>query len=214
VRAEARLILFARAPQPGKVKTRLIAALGDVGAADLHRAMVQHCLTIACEALPGAVDLWCTPDVSHPFFAECAATRCVGLRPQGRGHLGSRMSEALLATLKIADIALIAGTDVVSLEVGDIRDAIGHLRSGKDAVVCPTEDGGYGMLGLTRHDHRLFEGVDWSTAAVMRQTQERLDALGWNWIAMPTRWDVDEPQDLERLAAFPSLASLARKRDG
>lgn len=214
MRAESRLILFARAPEPGKVKTRLISVLGADAAAALHRAMVSHCLEVACSALPGNVELWCTPDATDPFFEQCALRWDVKLREQGDGDLGSRMSAALLVTLKVAQCALIMGTDVVSISADDIRQAVAHLQANRDAVVYPTHDGGYGLLGLRRHDERLFANVDWGTSAVMDQTRARLATLRWNWLEMPMRWDVDEPSDLARLAEFPSLAALARTSPG
>ena len=70
-----------------------------------------------------------------------------------------------------------------------------------DAVLAPAEDGGYPLIGLARVSSSLFEGVDWSTAAVMTQTRDRLSALGWRWRELRILWDVDRPEDLARLRA-------------
>ncbi len=138
----ARILLFARAPVPGQVKTRLAGALGPRGAASLYRVVARHCLLNACEAMPGGVDLWCTPDTTHPFFQDCAQELDVVLFTQGGGDLGTRMSDALRRTLERASAALVMGTDVPSITCADIRAAVCALDSGMDAVVCPTAEGG------------------------------------------------------------------------
>src|SRR5258708_211842 len=79
------VIVLARAPQPGKAKTRLIPALGKAGAAALHRRLVLHCLRAAADARIGPVELWCTPDTSDPFFRECRRSLGVSLHARGGG---------------------------------------------------------------------------------------------------------------------------------
>ncbi|OGA72765.1 MAG: hypothetical protein A3G27_11595 [Betaproteobacteria bacterium RIFCSPLOWO2_12_FULL_66_14] len=203
-----RILVFAKAPEPGRVKTRLIPALGPQGAALLYRAMMRHCLGTAFSALPGGVELWCAPDISHPFFAECGARWDLPLREQPSGDIGERMSEAMRRALGEAGSALIFGSDVPTITGTDVRGALAALASGCDAVFVPTEDGGYGLIGLARHDPVLFEGIAWSTPSVMEQTRERLSELGWRWRELPARWDVDRPQDVERLAGDVRLSHL------
>jgi hypothetical protein len=77
--------------------------------------------------------------------------------------------------------------------------AFALLDGGADAVVGPAEDGGYVLLGLRRMDKRLFEDMAWGTDRVLDQTRERLAVLGWRWQELETLWDVDRPEDLERL---------------
>jgi glycosyltransferase A (GT-A) superfamily protein (DUF2064 family) len=72
-------------------------------------------------------------------------------------------------------------------------------------VFSPTEDGGYALIGLTRCDERLFEGIAWSTPRVMDETRARLRGLGWRWRELDTLWDVDRPADYERLVASALL---------
>ena len=207
--AGARILLFAKAPEPGLVKTRLAGVLGAEGAARLYKDMALRCIANACGALPGAVELWCSPDATHPFFRECAAQWGVALREQGRGDLGNRMSEALQEVMRTSAVVLLMGTDVPSITANDINAAAVALRSGKDAVFVPTEDGGYGLIGLRRHDVRLFGSIDWSTGAVMEQTRRRLKEMAWDWSELPSRWDVDAPEDLSRLAGLPGFGALA-----
>ena len=78
--------IFARAPVPGEVKTRLIPLLGAQDAAELHASLVRRALAVAVRAGVGPVSLWCTPETGHPFFAACAAQYGVALREQ-RGEM-------------------------------------------------------------------------------------------------------------------------------
>src|SRR5688572_25773980 len=88
------VIVFARAPRPGSVKTRLVPVLGPEGAAALHVKLVKHALETTRAASFGAVELHCDPDPDDPFFRYCAGHYGVTLLPQGRGDLGARMLAA------------------------------------------------------------------------------------------------------------------------
>ena len=73
------------------------------------------------------------------------------------------------------------------------------LRAGADAVVIPAEDGGYALIGMRTPERALFTDMRWSTPGVMDETRRRLTELGWTWREPVTLWDVDRPEDLERL---------------
>ena len=207
----SRILVFARAPVAGEVKTRLISALGAEGAARLYAAMARQCIATAARSLPGAVQLWCTPSETHAFFAQAQAEWGLSLYAQADGDIGARMSAALRAALQKADAVLLIGSDVPSITEDDINAALSALAAGRDAVFAPTLDGGYALVGLRRHDARLFEGIAWSTPQVMAQTRERLRELGWNWLELSARWDVDTEADLARLAADSRLAPLLKQ---
>ncbi len=98
--ADCRLIVFAKAPVPGQVKTRLIPALGAPGAAALYEQLVLNILSIAIDAHVGPVDLWCAPSSNHPFFLQCVQKFQIILFNQIEGDLGSRMAHAFQETLK------------------------------------------------------------------------------------------------------------------
>jgi hypothetical protein len=200
--------VFAKAPVAGEVKTRLVPLLGPADAAELHAELVRHALATAVNAGVGPVSLWCMPDMAHPFFAACAAEYGVSLRDQRGGHLGERMARAFERLLP-AGPALLVGADCPSLGAEDLRAAAAAL-AGHDAVVQPAEDGGYVLVGLARAVPGLFEAIAWGGADVMRATRERLRAAGAAWKEMPTRWDVDRPEDYRRLVASGLLAERAR----
>ena len=205
---KAAILVFARAPVAGEVKTRLIPALGAEGAARLYGAMARQCIATAVQALPGAVQLWCAPSVTHAFFAQAQAEWGLSLHPQPDGDIGARMSAAMRTALEQADAV---GSDVPSVTVSDIEAALTALAAGRDAVFAPTLDGGYALVGLRRHDARLFEGIAWSTPEAMAQTRARLRELAWDWLELPVRWDVDTEADLARLAADSRLAPLLKQ---
>lgn len=70
---------------------------------------------------------------------------------------------------------------------------------GYQAVLSPAEDGGYVLIGLTQFHPMLFEGISWGTASVLPETRDRLRKLKWRWKELPERWDIDRPEDVERL---------------
>lgn len=204
---EARLMIFAKAPVAGLAKTRLAPLLGEQGAADLHARLTEHALQTAVSANLAPVELWCSPDCSHPFFQ--AVADAVGRRAQHGQDLGERMANAFAEALAGRPYAVLVGTDCPAMTADYLSRAFAALEGGADAVIGPAEDGGYMLIGLRRLDKRLFEGVAWSTDRVLEQTRERLTALGWRWRELETLWDVDRPGDVERLASVPDFGDIA-----
>lgn len=202
------MAVFAKAPVPGEVKTRLVPLLGAQAAAELHADLVRAALGTASRAGLGPVLLWCAPDPGHPFFADCAASFGVELREQRGGHLGERMARAFEAMLP-GGPALLIGSDCPALTEADLRTAATSLAT-HDCVLQPAEDGGYVLVGLSRPVAGLFEGIRWGGADVMRETRGRLRATGATWRELPRRWDVDRPEDYQRLAMSGLLSEGAR----
>jgi hypothetical protein len=190
------------------VKTRLIPLLGDHGAAALHRNLVERALTVARESGVGPVELWCTPNTDDEFFATCRERFHLTLHRQREGDLGARMLNALEDALTRSRHVLLTGSDCPSLTAADLRAAAGALREGRDAVFCPTEDGGYVLVGLSQAIPALFYAMTWGTATVMEETRQRLHNLGWRWHELPVHWDVDRPQDYQRLVREGFLPAM------
>lgn len=201
----AAVIVFARAPRPGMVKTRLIPLLGAEGAAGLHARLVKRTLETARAAGFRRIELHGDPDCDDPFFRFCAGHYGVALVPQAPGDLGARMFAAFEATLAAHGRVLLVGSDCPPLTARHLRQAERALRDGADAVLAPCEDGGYALIGLTRVDVKLFIDMVWGTGGVMAETRARLQHLGWTWRELETLWDVDRPEDYERLAASSLL---------
>lgn len=194
---QGRIIVFAKAPEPGAVKTRLIPALGAEGAARLSARLIRDTLDRAGGCALAPVELHVSPDTAHPFFRSLAD--CPPLRAQQGADLGERMQAALAAALTGAGFAVLIGTDCPVLDCAYLEQACAALAGGRDAVLGPADDGGYVLIGLRRADARLFAGVDWGSTRVLAQTRARLAALGWDGLELPTLWDLDRPADLDRL---------------
>lgn len=206
----ARLLVFAKAPVPGRVKTRLIPALGAHHSAALQRQLSEHTLAFATHTRLCPVEMWCDPDTHHPFFKRCRGRFGVILRQQRGPDLGVRMYHALAATLRHARYAVLIGTDCPGMAVEDLHEALTALSTDADVVIGPAEDGGYVLIGVRRCSLRLFSGIAWGGDQVLRQTRSRLQTLNWQGRELAFRWDVDRPQDLERLRQeYPGLLSRA-----
>ncbi|GGX86546.1 hypothetical protein GCM10007160_12350 [Litchfieldella qijiaojingensis] len=189
------LAILAKAPVPGRVKTRLIPHLGEQGAAQLHERLLRHTLAVALEATSAHhIVLWTALDHSHPLFLELAEHHGIALHPQPEGDLGMRMHYALLS---MPGPGLVIGCDCPVLSPTLLSQCWSALQNA-DAVFLPAEDGGYALVG-THHSHiRLFEHIDWGTERVMSQTRRRAEELGWNIVCPAEVWDIDRPEDIER----------------
>lgn len=203
-------MVFAKAPVPGAVKTRLIPVLGPEGAAALHARLIKRTLAVASVAARDALELHAAPE--DDFLRYCAARYNAALVPQYGEDLGDRMHHAFERALsrRGCTSAVLMGSDCPALTGTHIRSALRVLHDGYDAVLGPAEDGGYVLLGVARTDRRLFEGIAWGTSEVLDQTRTRLRELGWRWRELETLWDVDRPADWARLHASQLLEPAAR----
>jgi rSAM/selenodomain-associated transferase 1 len=193
------IIVFAKAPMPGAAKTRLIPALGAWGAARLHARLTRHAVRTALAADCGAVEVHGTR--RHSFFASLK----VRFRLQRGRDLGERMHHALSRNPG----AILIGTDCPELTVADLRRAARLLRGGYDAVLAPAEDGGYALVAMRRARMEFFDGIAWGTPQVYAASVKRL--AGYRWRALRMVWDVDRPEDLQRLRSL-RFASAGRRR--
>ena len=205
---ETRIAVFARAPEPGAAKTRLIPLLGADGAAALQCLLIERALATALEADIGAVELWCAPSAQHPRLSASLRRHGVDGVTQCEGDLGARMQHAAASTLAAASRVIIIGTDCPALSAHDLRAAAAALEQDHDAVLIPAEDGGYVLIGLKWWDARLFSDIAWGGESVLTTTRARLAALDWRWHEMPPSWDVDRPADFARLQASGLIRDL------
>lgn len=193
------ILVFARTPVPGKVKTRLIPAIGVERAANLHRAMLWRAADTAVAAGLGPVELWCWPSIAHPYLEQLRDQLGVTLHQQSGEDLGERMQRALASACRGARGALLIGSDCPFLETSDLQEAANALAGGADAVIGPAQDGGFYLVGVRISDPRVFSDIAWGSERVLAATRDRLRALGWRWHELATRCDVDRPEDLAAL---------------
>ncbi len=200
------IVIFAKAPQPGHVKTRLIPALGAEGAAALARRLLSHTLHHALEANLGDVELCMSPAPADPAWHGVVIPSVVLQTRQASGDLGERMAGAVkritqhaASTARSSRPVLLVGTDCPALTAPLLKMAAQQLEQ-HDAVLLPAHDGGYVLLGLKSPCPGLFEHMAWSTSVVALETLRRLTALNMRVWQGPTLHDIDEPDDLQHLS--------------
>lgn len=197
-----RILVFAKAPRPGFAKTRLVPTLGTAGAAALARRMLDDTLAAALAAAVGPVELVATPQVGTLAWRDIALPAGITVTDQGEGDLGQRMARAARRTAERGEAALLIGTDCVELGPAVLCAAAATLRT-HDAVIHPSTDGGYVLLGLSRFHPRLFSGIAWSTETVAAVTVARLRKIGWSLHVGDAMHDIDVPADLRHVPALP-----------
>lgn len=190
-----RIIVFAKAPVAGQAKTRLAPLLGFDGAAALARAMLQTTCTEAQAVVGAKVELCTSPD---PQDASWDGLRPPGIAAtaQGEGDLGARLARAAARAIDEGDQPVLIGTDCPALDRTRVSKACRMLEQ-YDAVIHPTEDGGYALLGLKTFSPLLFTDIAWSGPDVAAQTFARLDQLGLRYRTGEVLRDIDEPADYE-----------------
>ncbi len=194
-----KLLIFAKAPIPGQVKKRLIPALGAKGAARLHQEMLKQKLRMANDNQIAQLELHCWPDKHHPYFQEVQSRYSLQLHNQKGGNLGERMAHAMQQSITQHSNTILIGTDSPPLDSDYLIQAFKALQSGADAVIGPAEDGGYILIGLSRFNSEIFQGIKWGGKTVCRQTISICNNIDFDWVELDTLWDVDRPEDLERL---------------
>ena len=196
------LLLFARPPEPGRVKTRLAGRLSEAGAAFLYRAFLSDASRVYCSPMLWRCVLYAESAPADPPWATLFAAPWVH-ELQVEGDLGERLLAAFAREFDGgAPAAVAVGSDHPSLSRERLREVFEVLASGFDAAVIPAEDGGYCAIGLTRRApaQALFRDIAWSTPTVLRETVARLEGAGVRHRLLDPAYDVDRPEDLERLA--------------
>lgn len=195
----AHLIIFAKAPQPGLAKTRLIPALGAGGAAALAHRLLSHTLGQALAANLQTVELCMSPAPGDPAWQTLQLPQPITPSDQGSGDLGQRMSRAVDRALSNQQgPVLVIGTDCPALSAAHILEASKQLTT-HDAVLIPAADGGYVLLGLQAPCPELFTDMAWSTATVATETRRRMAKLSMRVWLGPVLNDIDDPADLKHL---------------
>ncbi|MES9968777.1 MAG: TIGR04282 family arsenosugar biosynthesis glycosyltransferase [Candidatus Thiodiazotropha sp.] len=200
------ILIFAKTPDPGAVKTRLIPAIGEDAATRLYRGLLLRLVDWTCRQTPYATELWVAPDLGHPLWQQLAAEYGLPVHLQQGDDLGARMGLAVEQALTRHPHVILVGVDCPALAVSHIEQTARWLNEGADAVLGPVEDGGYVLLGLKSYHRRLFQGHRWGGGDVADSTREAFAELDWDWRELPLLWDLDRPGDLQRLQLeYPDL---------
>lgn len=195
------LIIFAKTPIPGNVKTRLQPPLSQEEASRLYRGFVLD-LIRATGSLKGVTRmLGCSPNHHNPFFLSIANRYNIELVDQRGKDLGERMENALKDRIHQGFSSVVMmGTDSPTLPIDFIRKAFDLLRA-HEVVVGPSHDGGYYLVGFRKNIPPLFNSMPWGSDRVFSATLERINHLKLKCALLPFWYDVDTPADLKLLAA-------------
>ncbi len=203
------LIVFAKQPLAGQVKTRLAQVCGAERAAEIAADLIRQTVALAAETWPGEVYLCGAPHALHPLFAHLADNLHVHLAAQGEGDLGERMLRALRLGIGRRGAAAVMGCDVPHCDAGTLEDAYETLARGGN-VIGPAMDGGYYFIGLQQAESALFTGMDWGGNRVLNETQARARAAGVKFRMLAMLRDIDTWEDLICVArCCPALQPLA-----
>lgn len=197
------MILFAKAPIPGLVKTRLIPALGAQRAAELHSALALDMLE-KLNTFKGFADVELHTDIATDAWPETLVTRKV----QCAGELQLKLFHAIDAALKEGrSQAMVIGSDAPTLPRAHIERL---LNAAADIALGPSEDGGFYAIACRRIHSNMFSGVRWSAPETLQDTIKAIERCGLS-LELGTLWhDVDGPDDLERLRREEAVPARTR----
>jgi rSAM/selenodomain-associated transferase 2/rSAM/selenodomain-associated transferase 1 len=193
---DGRLILFGRYPVPGRTKTRLIPALGPVGAADLQRHLTQRSLAAALQSgLPASDVEFCYTGGTASRVKRWLGHTGIGFSRQSGGNLGIRMLNALQAAFERGSRpAVLVGTDIPAMTARHLKAAF-HALNGHDLVLGPSRDGGYWLIGMNRPVD-VFQGIQWSRPDVLHRTLAQAGRQGLTVAQLDPLNDMDTEADL------------------
>lgn len=188
----AAIIIFVRHPEPGKVKTRLAATIGDENAVKVYHLLLKHTFDlIKNSSLPVYVyyadmvmqdDLW----RGNNIIKRCQAT----------GDLGEKMAHAFQDVFADGySKVVIIGSDCYELNRQMVYDCLEILET-KEIVIGPAKDGGYYLLGMRSPFKNLFQGIAWSTGAVFKETVRQVQRNNYSVHILPVLTDVDTEEDI------------------
>lgn len=193
------LILFAKKPIPGEVKTRLQPEYSAEQAAEIAGFLIRASVELAVSAWPGAIYLYAWPNADHPLFHELAREFSINLADQAAGDLGVKMFSALQQGIQRAGSAAILGCDVPHAG-WDVIDQANHWLARGRNVIGPTQDGGYYFIGLQEAKPELFQDVAWGSQQVLRATHVRAATLEMEFEMLKKLRDIDNAGDLWLIA--------------
>lgn len=201
-----RILVFARTPVLGEVKTRLQPELGEQGCLELHQALVVNAVSTAYESKLAPVEVWHTGKGSHPFWFQLQQKYEIEFSEQSGEDLGQRMLQAASSHLSAADSneldwMIIVGSDCPEIDDEYLAGAAARLEAGEDIVIGPAEDGGYVLVGLRRAFGFLFADIDWGTERVLSQTLKAADDKNCQVRQLKILRDLDDFSDYQHFQA-------------
>lgn len=201
------LLLFAKYPEAGKVKTRLAETVGPKKAADIYRRMLKQLITqIDTPSRRYELTLYYTPEAKKKDFQKIFPM-LKKIKPQSEGDLGERLTNAFANAFHTeAERVIVIGADCIEINQAVIEEAFRQLAK-TDLVIAPAKDGGYTLLGMQAFHPQIFHEIAWSSEKVLQQTLERAEQLRLSLVKLPTLPDIDTYEDYlaAKCSAFGSF---------
>jgi hypothetical protein len=196
------LLVFAKTPKPGKVKTRLLAAVPAEVAAGLHEACIADTLRLVRKMRGCDVFVFAASGTSYfrRLLKRQASSVRIRVLPQRGAELGARMENAFRKCFAMGyREVVVIGTDTPWMGVERVRRAFAELKA-NDVVIGPAEDGGYYLLGMSKMVPDIFRGIPWSTERVLELTLKVIARSKLRGKLLRRDFDLDRPGDLRRAA--------------
>ncbi|MCU7800970.1 MAG: TIGR04282 family arsenosugar biosynthesis glycosyltransferase [gamma proteobacterium symbiont of Lucinoma myriamae] len=196
------VIIFAREPLAGQVKTRLIPTLGEEGATKIYKQLLDYAINNVITSNLSPANICITPESNRHYFTQMTCSSQFELSVQSGNDLGERMYNSLIQALKHYSKAILIGTDCPFLSHNDLQQSIATLDN-NDMVFSPANDGGYVLVGANAVNpvvfEQVFEQIDWGTEKVMAQTRMKLLKHKVSWQELSAQNDIDIEADLKYL---------------
>ena len=193
--SKPKLIVFAKAPVPGLVKTRLMAGMSAQAAAKIYEQLLSHTLQEA-DGVNAELMIWRAGDAEHAYWQQWPNLH---FYEQPEGDLGQKMAQAISY---VNGPAIVIGSDCLELTAGYIECAIEALNDGVDVVLGPASDGGYVLIGMSDLRLPLFENIQWSSDKVLSQTLAAITVSHLSHVLLPELNDIDTVQDATAAGLF------------
>ncbi len=190
---------MARAPVPGRCKTRLAPLLGAAGAACLYEAMLRDSLDAFASVGASRLVALAAPEDSGVAALRSIAPAEWDVAAQEGNDLGERLANATATLGAGGNVVALASSDSPTAPIGPMREALAALRGPRRALLGPCDDGGYYLIALTSPVLEVFQGIRWGTPDVLGATRARCRELSLELRELPQSYDIDEPNDVNRL---------------
>jgi rSAM/selenodomain-associated transferase 1 len=201
MRLSVTLGMMARAPVPGHCKTRLGTHLSETGVAELYAAMIADSIASYSRAGAERNVVLAAPENDGVRLLRALVPARWEVIPQFGAGLGERLANAFRTLTADGSAVVLVDSDSPTLPMDPVANALGRLDGERQVVLGPTDDGGYYLIGLTSLELEVFRDIPWSTPRVLELTLERCVALSLKTELLPSWYDVDHQEDLERLCA-------------
>jgi uncharacterized protein len=199
------LVLMAKAPAVGEVKTRLIGAFSPAEATELYINFLRDTFALMERVLEDrealSLVLCYTPEGEEEAFETVEREGSLMLAQRG-DDLGERLRNCFMDLFEFGfHSVVVIGADSPTLPHEFVSEAFDRLTSGGDVIIGPAEDEGYYLIGMCTPHDEIFQDIPWSTGRVLPATKEKARQHGLNLVTLPVWYDIDTPDELARLEA-------------